>query len=45
MLTGINDAGDFFFEMAGPGNITEGCAEAFLEGFHGVASTPGYLTA
>ena len=32
MLTGINDAGDFFFEMAGRGNITEERAAAYLEG-------------
>ena len=32
VLTGINDAGDFFFEMAGRGNITEERAEAYLEG-------------
>ena len=32
VLTGINDAGDFFFEMAGRGNITEERAAAYLEG-------------
>ena len=32
VLTGINDAGDFFFELAGRGGITEGQAAACLEG-------------
>ena len=32
VLTGVNDAGDFFFEMAGRGNITEERAAAYLEG-------------
>ena len=32
VLTGINDAGDFFFELAGRGNITEERAASYLEG-------------
>lgn len=32
ILTGINDAGDFFFEIAGRGNITEERAASYLEG-------------
>lgn len=31
VLTGINDTDDFFFEMAGRGNITEERAAAYLE--------------
>lgn len=32
VLTGINDAGDMFFEMAGRGNITKERAAEFLDG-------------
>ena len=32
VLTGVNDAGDMFFELAGRGNIDEERAEAFLDG-------------
>ena len=32
VLTGVNDAGDMFFELAGRGNIDSERAEAFLEG-------------
>lgn len=32
VLTGINDAGDFFFELAGRGNITQERAAGYLEG-------------
>ena len=32
VLTGVNDAGDMFFEMAGRGNITDDRAAEFLEG-------------
>ena len=32
VLTGVNDAGDMFFEMAGRGNITDDRAAEFLSG-------------
>ena len=32
VLTGVNDAGDMFFEIAGRGNIDPGRAAEFLEG-------------
>ena len=32
VLTGVNDAGDMFFEMAGRGNMTDDRAAEFLEG-------------
>ena len=44
VLTGVNDAGDMFFEIAGRGNIDPERAEAFLDGKVGsgaIVSTDG----